>query len=218
LDKSNSLITCHRHCFCFRFIIPSKQRTRLSKELFSEKYKKSFLKEIKKTKVKVDLNLVWGEPKKGKGLEPQKRLLGVTLIPENSLPYEDLHKVFPMIQGRLGKLTQYGVKEFETTVCTILGFSLKTFKPVGQLSLPAELPLAPELRKRLGESLLKGFGMEFKNSPLGLEEALVELEEEEGELVITLRSGFKSKSLKRIVANVYEHVIEIAKLFTVKKE
>lgn len=216
--KVDSLITCRQHCFCIRFVIPSKQITRLRKELSSKDYKRAFRNDIKKTKVKVELNLIWGIPKKGKELISQKRLLGVELTPKNPLPYEKLYKVFPEIQERLEKLTQFGVKEFETTVCTTLGFSLKAFKPVGQLSLPADLTLAPELRKKLGEPSLTAFGIEFKNSPLGLEETLIGLDEEEKELVTMLRSGFKSKSLKGIAANVFEHIVQIAKLFVVKKE
>lgn len=216
--KKNSPITCNTHCFCIQFSIPKKQWLALQKETKKKEYKNKLVREIEKEKIGVSLYLGWGILKKKRKGKAKDYLFSFRLRAKNSVDYKDIYKAFPPIQKRLSDLRQYGIKEFETMACTEFGFSMDTFKPVGQLPIPASLPLSTELKKKLGNPKLTAFGISFDDSPLGLEKALIDFEEEENNLSVTVSSGFLSESVERLFENAYEHVAEIAKLFVVKKK
>lgn len=201
-----------------RFVIPDKKWTTLRNEIKRAEYRKGIIREIKKTKIAVSPFISWGTARKRSKKEPSKKLISFRLRAKNAVDYKEFFKVLPPIQRRIEKIKRHGIKEFEAMACTEFGFSLEEFKPVGQLPIPAELPLTSELKERVGEPTLSAFGIVFKNSPLGLEQALIDFEEEENNLSVTVGSWFLSESVDKLVAGAYEHVAEIAKLFVVKKE
>lgn len=212
--KEISPITCSEHCFCIRFNIAKDNKSAFEAEVKSKKDMQEFVREIKKTKVKVIPRRAWGTLKK----DPKKALVSFKLEAKNSLGYEEIFKALPPIQKRIERLRRYNIENVEAMACTLFGFSLKEFMPVGQFPIPAELPLSPELSKRLGKPKLTAFGIEFEDSPLGLEYALIGFEEKEKELSIMVGSNFQSETIDNIAINAYKHVAEIAKLFVVKKE
>ena len=216
--KKNSPITCDTHCFCVRFNIPKKQWLALRKETKKKEYKNKLEREIEKEKIGVSLGLEWGTLKKKKKGKLKDYLFAFRLRAKNSVDYKEICKAFPSIQKRIEALRQYGVKEFEAMACTEFGFSLNAFKPVGQLPILASLPLTADLTEKLGSPKLTAFGVSFDDSPLGLENAIIDFEEEENNLSITISSSFLSESMDKLIANAYEHVAEIAKLFVVKKK
>jgi hypothetical protein len=216
-------ITCKEHCFCISFVIPNKKSLELKEFIKSDRLKKSLHKEIAGTKVPIDVVFSWGEQREANRsaskLPPKKRTVSVRFTARDSFDYKRLYGVFPPIQRSFEKFKDYGIRKFDAMVCTRLGFSLKTFKLVGQLHLPADLTLTPELEKRLGKSILSGFNIQFENSPLGLELAVLEFEKEENSLVVQASSSFAAESQKNILTESYEHATEIAKLFVeVRKE
>lgn len=200
-----------------QFIIPRKQWFVLKKEVKSKKYVKELIAEIKGERVAIKPDLMLGTFTKEMKKDLAKRLVAFRLSAINSVDYEELFKIFPSIQKRVDCLKQYGIKDFEATVCGEFNFSLKVFNTVGQLSLPANLPLKPELAERLGRTTLTGFGISFENSPLGLRKAIIEFEEKGQILSVTLNSSFQSASMDKIIFNAYRHITDIAKLFVVKK-
>jgi len=212
--KEISPITCSEHCFCIRFNLTKDNKSAFRAEMKSKKDMQEFVKEIKKTKVKVIPHKAWGTLKK----DPNKALVSFKLEAKNSLDYNEIYKALPPIQKRIERLKRYYIKSVEAMACTGFGFSLKEFKPVGQFPIPAELPLSPELSKRLGKPKLTAFGIEFEGSPLGLKYALIGFEEEEKELSMLVGSNYQSETIDNIAINAYKHVAEIAKLFVVKKE
>ena len=212
--KDISPITCNWYCFCVRFTISKEEWTKLVKEIKSKEYQKSVAEEVKKTGMAVKQSMLWGEFKK-----ESKMVFAFRLSTRNSVDYEAFSGAFSPIQRRFdGLLKQYGIEEFETTACGEFDFSLKAFSPVGQISLPAELPLNPELVNKIGKPTLTGFIVSFKNSPLGLEKASLELEEDKNSFSITAASSFTSTTKDKIVSNAYGHLAEVIRLFVVKKE
>jgi hypothetical protein len=197
-----------------RFTTSKEEWSKVVKEINSKEYKKSATEEVKKTGIAVKLNVLWGEFKK-----ERKMLFAFRLDARNPVDYEVFSGAFSPIQRRFdGLLKQYGIEEFEATTCGEFNFSLKAFSPVGQISLPAELPLDPELVNKIGRSTLTGFEISFKNSPLGLEKASLELEEDKNNFSITASSSFRSATKDKIVSNAYGHLAEVVRLFVVKKE
>lgn len=216
-------ITCKEHCFCMSFVIPSKKRLELMEFVKSDRFIKSLRKEIAGAKVPIDIDVSWGEPRKesrsASKLSPKTRVVAVRFTARDPFDYKRLYKVFPPIQRRFEKFKDYGVRKFDAMVCTRLRFSLKNFRLVGQLHLPADLTLTPELEKRLGKPILSGFDIQFENSPLGLKFAVLEFEKEGNSLVVQASSSFAAESQKNILTESYEHATEIAKLFVeVRKE
>lgn len=208
---------CQSYCVCIRFAIPKEAIERVEKEVKSKEYKKKVSNEMKKVKGKGRFEIKWGVPKT-KEEDVEKRIFAVSLTssPEH-FSDEVLDKCFPVLQKRMDDLKQYGIKEFEATTCVEFGFRLKRFKPVGELVLPAQLSLRPELSEKLGKSKLSGFEIDFEKSPLGLEGVILNVDEEEDILSITINSSFQT-SLEDIIKNAYMHGKRIANLFVEERK
>ena len=208
---------CKEYCVCVRFDISEELEERLKKEIKSKEYKKKFKDELNKTKVKATCETKLGtfRPKK----KERKRIFFATSIsPSNKhLSEEDLHKCFPIFQKRVDHLRQYGIKEFEATICAMFGFRLKRFKLVGEFVLPVKLSLRPQLAEKLGGSRLEALGITFEESPLGLEKVLLFVDEEEDALFVYMTSSFKT-SLEGVVKNAFLHGKKISTLFVEEKQ
>lgn len=208
---------CKDYCVCVRFDIPEESRERLKKEVTSKEYEKKFRDELKKTKVKAICEAKWGTLKKKKE-KKEKILLATSLSPSNEyLSEEDLHKCFPILQKRMDHLRQYGMKEFEAMTCARFGFRLKRFKLVGEFVLPVKLSLRPQLVEKLGEPRLEALGIAFEESPLGLENVILIVDEEEDALFVNITSSFKT-SLEGVVKNAFLHGKKISNLFVEEKQ
>lgn len=210
--------TCNWYCFCLRFSASKEKWSMLENELKSKNYKKKFDAEIKEEIAYLKPSLLLGTLKEERRKKIAQRIVAFRLNASNSVKCEDFLKALFHVQKRVEDLKRFGIKDFEATVCSEFNFSTKAFSPVGQLSLPADLPLDPDLVKRLGKTKLIGFGISFEDSPLGLNKAMVELEEEEEKLSITLNSSFQSASMDKIIANSFKHIMDIARLFVVEKK
>lgn len=208
---------CQKYCVCVRFVLPKESTKQLKKEITDKVFEKELKKELKKTKAKVDCEIKWMEHSEKKE-EKGKSLFALSLIASNEhFGDEEFYKCFPILQKRMDYLKQYGVKDFETTTCSDFNFELKRFKPVGELILPAKLPLRPELVDKLGEPKLSAFGIEFEKSPLGLNAVALSVNREENVLSISLVSAFQTL-LENIIENAFIHGKKISNLFVEERK
>ena len=208
-------ISCGWYCFCLQFSVSGELWAKIENMFKNKDYRKRLVAEVQKENPKVTPNFLFFTLKEKNKKEPQ-RVISFRLTAKALMNCEDFSKTFPPIQERVAALGQLGIKDFEATSCGEFNFNLKVFSPVGQFSLPTDLPLNENLTEKLGKTKLVGFAVSFENSPLGLNKVEMEIEDKEV-LSVSLNSSFKSESLENFVHNAYKHLMEIAKLFVVEK-
>jgi hypothetical protein len=135
----------------------------------------------------------------------------------DSVDYEMISNLLPFFQESIDIIQQYGISDIRFTSCTQIGFNFNKFKPLAQFPLPTDLPLNVELTKKLGKARLTTFGMDFEESPIGLNKAEIEYDDSSQEISVTLSVSLKPTSLDNIVAFSYENMIKISKLFVVER-
>lgn len=94
-------------------------------------------------------------------------------------------------------------------VCSTLQYDASKFKFVGGI-LRARLPVPKLISSKLGKPDLEGIALSFEDSPIGLEE--VEMEKENGQLILTLKIARKVNSFKDAFPKVLSETRKIAEL------
>lgn len=201
-------VFCSDFCMCVNFTLPSSKRKQLDKKLESKEYHKKYKSELRKTDLKVTGKIRLGFPRSG----GEGRGFIISLEPDNTLSDKDFRKIFTIFQKRVEVLeTKFGLKKFEGMTCTAFSFSSSKFKPVGELSLPANLVLRTDLMERVGKPELHGFKIAFKESPIGMERAYVELSD--GRLSVRIVSAYKFTQIENIIKKTFAYAKQLASLF-----
>lgn len=167
--------------------------------------------------------------KKGKGFLNINYKIYDNLIDPNK--FKLAADVYPMgrEEGRVSLLGKYivrpdsffdiiknfQVKELFGTSCTTFKFDLSGYCPVGGLPMPTKIQLTSEIQEKLGEVQLGGFLLSFKNSPIGVDQ--VELQVEEDLLSIDISIDYKLSSVERLFEKSFGISKDVANLFVVKR-
>jgi hypothetical protein len=215
-------ITIGQYCVCTQFRIASgksKLKAALKKSA-TQDLKASLIKHFKTENAKDQKEIAglaveasWGEDRRDKS----KPSIKFSISPRDKVDYAIVSKVLPFIQESIDIVKQYDISDIRFTSCVEFGFNLNQFKPVAQFPIPADLPLNVELAKKLGKARLTTFGMIFEESPISLDKAEIEYNEESNEIAVTLGLTVKPTSLDNILSFSYNNLIQIAKLFVVEK-
>lgn len=199
---------CSDFCMCIALTLPSSKRKQFEEELTKKEYRVQYESELEKTNLGITGRISLGIPRS----EEKERGFIVNLTPDNALSDRDFFKVFPIFQKRVEALQQkFDLKKFGGMTCTDFSFLSRRFKPLGELTLPANLTLRNDLVERLGEPELQGFKIGFKESPIGMDAAFIQLSD--GKLRVRIRTAYEFNQIKNIIKSTFIHAKQLANLF-----
>jgi len=203
---------CSEHCICLRVPFSQKKAKQLSKDL--EEIDRSVGKATSKLKIPATLRIRLQKHIVKKGW--WRIVASLDSIEDEGINEKDFSKIFPHVQSVLEVLEKFNIEKYDGTTCTTFVFDSDQFCPVGELALPTRLTLRPDLVRRLGETELSGFFLNFKKSPLGLEAMKISVESKRLEIRPIIKSELTTT--KDLVRNTFIHAKEVSLLFVEERK
>jgi len=97
----------------------------------------------------------------------------------------------------------------ESKICSRLFFA-KNYGLVGDL-LPKPLPLPKDIESKVGQTSMNGFNLRFEESPIGLEEVIILMEEERW--IVQVKTRISTEEPSDIFSKGPDFAISISKMF-----